>query len=202
MKKLYFITLALVSTTSSSLFANDHKECKSELTKQMKRFEKPEFTVPKKIPTGNLKEYAHQMGIQCPWQIEFDLNDDKQIDWVGIIHKQEKYELVSYISGSRKHKLQILHVYDFFPEQIYLKIIRNEKYKPSKLYSTKYHLAEVNLNETSRIYAYRKNEMVVIHQYIDKTPATKMISPEKLMLQKKKKLIEEIERLEKSFKSR
>jgi len=199
MKNLHFIALTLISTVSYSSLADEFTACKSDLTKQMKRFEKTAFTVPRKIPSGDLKEYAIQMEIFCPWQIEIDLNGDKQIDWVGVIHKQKKYELVAYISGTRKYTRHVLHVYDFFPEQSYLKVLRNPKYSQNKLYSSKYHLAEVALNETSRVYAYRKDKMSVIHQYLDETPKSKTISPEKLMLKRKKALMEEIERLEQSF---
>jgi len=200
MKKHHFIALTITGILSAPVIANDFPVCKSDLTKQMKRFEKSEFTVPRKQPIGKLKEFSRRQEILCPWQIEFDFNGDRQKDWIGIISRNQQYELVAYLSASPKDKLQVLHSYRFFPENSYLKILRNPGYQRNQLASKKYQLAEITLNDSSRIYAYRKGEMVVIHNYLDETSVENIISPEALEIKQKAELIEEVKRIEKGFK--
>jgi len=171
MKNLCFIALSLTGICSLTINANEFPTCKSDLTKQMQRFEKTDFTVPRKIPTGNLREFALKMEILCPWQIEADFNGDKQKDWVGIIKRNERYELVSYMSALRKYNVQVLHSYEFFPEQTYLKITKKKVTKTKAQIGKRfnYDLAEITLNETSRIYSLNNNKYTVIHQYEDVT---------------------------------
>ncbi len=171
MKKLHFIALSIIGLVSTPLIADEFTACKSNLTKQMKRFEKIKFSVPRKIPTGNLREYALQMEILCPWQVEIDLNSDKKTDWVGIIYRQDKYELIAYISSDKKHEVQVLHSYNFFPEQTYLKLTRKkaEQQKNRSRRNFIYDVAEITLNDSSRVYSLDNNKFKVIRQYQDVT---------------------------------
>ncbi|MGB0496321.1 MAG: hypothetical protein ACPGJI_08185 [Kangiellaceae bacterium] len=167
MKKLHFIAMSLVSSISFSLHAEEFPICKSELTKQMKRFEKTEFTVPRKTPNGKLAAYALDMEVICPWQLEADLNGDNQNDWAAIIHRNERYELIVYLSNRKKFTFQVLHEYQFFPEQTLIKLERNPKYKNNVYGSVKYNLLELSFTDESRIYSFDKDRMKVIKQYID-----------------------------------
>lgn len=167
MKNLYIIALSLTTSLSLSLQAEQFPICRSDLIKQMKRFEKTEFTVPRKIPSGNLRDYALKMEILCPWQIEADINGDKQLDWAGIIYRNNQFELVAYLSTNRKFQLQVLHTYQFFPEQSYLKLMRNNSDTRKKL--KRYDLVEVAINDTSRVYRFKGATMKVSHSYTDET---------------------------------
>ncbi|PCI69611.1 MAG: hypothetical protein COB38_08130 [Gammaproteobacteria bacterium] len=167
MKKIHFIALSIAAMVNPSI-ATGLPICKSPLTKQMKRFEKIEFTIPRKAPSGMLKEYAAKLEILCPWQLEMDLNGDKQNDWVGIIHRKGQFELVAYLSANKKFSLQVLHQYQFFPEQNLLRIVRNQKFKKNVYGSIKYNLQEISFDSDSRVYSFEKGKMKVIKQYVEK----------------------------------
>jgi hypothetical protein len=167
MKKLHFIALSITGILSAPIIADELSVCKSDLTKQMKRFEKVDFTIPRIIQTGKLKEYALKMEVLCPWQLEIDLNGDKQADWVGIVHRNNHFELVAYLSSSRKFSLHVLHEYQFFPDQTLLKVTRNNKYKKNTYGSIKYNLQEMSFNGESRIYSFEKGKMKVVKQYME-----------------------------------
>lgn len=192
MKKLHFIALSIATMASSSLFANSLPICKSTLTQQMKRFEKIEFTIPRKVPRGMLKKYATKMEILCPWQLELDLNGDKQTDWAGIIHREGRFELVAYLSANKKFSLQVLHQYHFFPEQNLLRIIRNQKFKKNVYGSIKYNLQEMSFNSDSRVYSFVNGKMKVVEQYLVEKKTKETNETKKELVIRNKKEIEQL----------
>ena len=135
----------------------------------MKRFEDPQISVPRKLITGKLRELALQMEILCPWQVEAEINGDNQLDWVGIIQRNKKLELVAYISASPKYKFQVLHTYQFFPEQSYLKVKKQALKKNRRNKKAPKELFEVHLNDNSRVYRWDGKKLNVIRSYVDKT---------------------------------
>jgi hypothetical protein len=158
--KYAYIIIFLTSFISSFIFAH----CRSSLTKKMIKNEN--LHVPSKLPKGLLKNYALKMEILCPWKIERDFNGDGKLDWVGIIYKNKNYQLVSYLSRFSKYQLKILHHYPFFPDSMYIRVIRKREESSTKKRSV-YHLLEVHLNQMSRIYTLKNKQLTLLKSYMD-----------------------------------
>ena len=170
MNKIFLISLSIASIfNTSNIVANEFPICQSDIVKKMKRFENSQIAIPRNLITGKLREYALQNEILCPWEIEADINGDRQLDWIGVIQRNEKYELAAYISASSKYKLHILHTYQFFPEQSYLKIKKQNSIKNGRNKNSKKELFEVTLNDNSRVYRWNGKKMEIIRSFIDKT---------------------------------
>lgn len=180
MKNLLYIFLSVCLILTSESNANQFDDCQSNLIKKLKRFDKSNIQIPKKQHKGNLKQYAEKVEMLCPWQIERDVNGDEIKDWIGIIGKDKKYQLIAYLSGNKKFDLQVLREYQFFPEQTYIELVGKKtiERETGRKYNSKsnYGIAEIFINHGSRFYLIQKGKMTVVHQFQDKRVIKKPIT--------------------------
>lgn len=97
--------------------------------------------------------------IQCPWQIEADLNGDNKKDWVGLVKKDNKFFYLAYLSAPRAYQIINLREYDFFPEATHLSLITTREAgilqnKRKNSYPTKYALVLNRIRKNSEVYTW------------------------------------------------
>ncbi len=111
----------------SQVITADTMSCDKKVYKTFLLVEKSAHRVTKRKPDIKLQQRMESFEINCPYQVEADLNGDKRNDWVGIVSEKGKYSLIAYISGAMKYQMIKLIDYEFFPEATHLEVIATQE---------------------------------------------------------------------------
>jgi len=164
MKKSLLFFLALSSLTaincqSASLESEirSGEYCQSEVYKKFKIIEKTNHKRLKFSPNARLMEFVVSMELMCPWEVQRDLNGDKQMDWSGYVKIGDQYQLIAYLSNRRGYTLQEITTLTKKPNNNFVRWIQTKQLKDFTdkklaLGNSKYALQVVALDGLADIY--------------------------------------------------
>jgi len=128
LSSLFFIApVSYASDLGSQIKSGSY--CKNEVYNKFKLVEKTEHKRLKFTANAKLLEFASSMELMCPWSTERDFNGDKKKDWVGFVSINDNYQLIAYLSGKKKHKIQILDQLKTQPSNRFIKWVQAKKLK-------------------------------------------------------------------------
>ncbi len=171
MNLLKSILLISLLAVSSDIYAIDYMTCKSKFYQTLEQIENTGHSPIYAKPKGDLLKLSKRYEILCPWQIEADFNGDNKIDWIGILQKKGKYELVAYLSGPKKHFVRVIKQYKEFPNDVFLTktsyqwLFKTAKGKVPSIFPAKFVLSENKLNESSNAFGWVNQKLKNIYQY-------------------------------------
>ena len=196
MKKINYLIPLLGIGLNTNVSAIDYDTCKSSLSDTFIRIENTGHSPILAKPKGDLLALSRQYEMLCPWQVEDDFNGDKTEDWVGILQKEGKYELVAYLSGPKKHFPQIIKQYTSFPSDTYLTstsykwIFKLSSGKIPSTFPANRVLVENELGNYSKAYGWVEKQLKAIHKF-DSDYELEKPKPETKKREKNKRILDE-----------
>ena len=153
----------------SPVLAINTENCTSKIFKRFQDVHKTGHNKAHARPKGALLGLSREFGIQCPWQLEGDFNNDKRVDWIGVAEKGGLYYLIAYLSGTPEYKVQQLKRFSKFPGNVHLSTIdaqRLAEITKSKTNKFSRHYLVINqIDENAMVYMWNSTQLVPFHQY-------------------------------------